>query len=286
MATRRRTYQTHPDLGLLAIDSIAALDARVVAMATDSGLGEDGLIATLACPVPFPDYELRDLDSLRWPGVEAAFMWHPLMWLPAEDVARREIEVSSGAFVSESDEQMSTRLALLCLSSTLYDSADGTWMDVLSSVGLDIDSAADLERVGAWLDGAEDEALDGVDLSELTSVAAEAHEIGDAIFELVEGTGMHVAAAESTQIIEEAGRGGGDERHLRGLLDAVVSALGDYCPASRSQEIAALRQRAAAQPLGEAGEEILTWLAARCAEHSEHVTALTDMFSAPEPSAD
>jgi len=68
--------------------------------------------------------------------------------------------------VLEDDDTWAVRVALELTASGMYDETSGTWMDVLSLVGLDPDNDADLSRVSEWLAGANDDLLDSIDLAE------------------------------------------------------------------------------------------------------------------------
>lgn|GEM_PF-5880815 len=120
--------------------------------------GIDRLVSSIMCPVPIPEYPL----PRRRPGAKANMLWHPFLWLPAHIAERRnEAEVAD-------DDLYALRVALEVDATGLYDRHSGTWLDVCSTVGVDLDDPNGIARAQAWLDGAPDPAFDDIDLTDWT----------------------------------------------------------------------------------------------------------------------
>ncbi len=138
-----------------------------------TGLNEDEILTSAMCAVPLPLYprvetgwvDGPDGPRKRWSGVGPDVMWHPLMWLPDRLAGRYMLDDGSGDARPESDDEFAARLALELATAGLYVEATGEWVDILSIVGLDLDSSDDWDRVAAWLDGADDDLLDAIDLA-------------------------------------------------------------------------------------------------------------------------
>ena len=165
MQTVRRPMMTEPGESLLIAGSAPALGTRFADWLRLSGLSDTEVLLTPLCSVPLPvDQGIR--GPRRWAGVNPSLMWHPLMWLP--DGVQRPIlhKDPDGSVWQESNSIWALRVILELIGGNLFDPDSGTWLDVLSTVGLDIEHPLDLARVEAWLGGADDEALDSIDLSE------------------------------------------------------------------------------------------------------------------------
>jgi len=174
---RRRACLTNPgEPLLLARDPIESV-IRFAQFAEQSGIDTTQLVASHTVAVPLPIWpEHWPLGTRRWKGTRPELMWHPLMWLPEHLAHRVQLPLgASGRRHRESDDEWAVRVALEMTASGLYDSATGTWLDVLATVGIDIDQHPAEARVAAWLDGRPDAALDRIDLTSLTSDQEDPH---------------------------------------------------------------------------------------------------------------
>jgi hypothetical protein len=78
------------------------------------------------------------------------------MWLP---------DRLSAPSADDSSDVFAVRVALELTITGLYDVETGTWLDILSTVGLDVDDDIVQARITEWLEGAPDAELDSIDLS-------------------------------------------------------------------------------------------------------------------------
>lgn len=132
-----------------------------------TGLTDAEVISDPIISVPFPLYSpLKLNDECQWTTVAPNMMWHPLFWLPVH-LRERYLFSNEGDSepVIETDEMWMVRVALMVMSSGLYDIDTGGWVDVLALFGIDVDNSEDCERIQRWQDGAPDAALDSIDLS-------------------------------------------------------------------------------------------------------------------------
>lgn len=156
---------------LLLARSTIDTAVRFRAFGEEFGLPSNALISTMLCSVPLPIYTDFGIDEhgrsrRRWAGTRPETMWHPLMWLPPRLAGRYTFHDSTtGMQTQEADEVWAIRVCLELSLSGLYDAETGTWLDVLSTVGLDIEDEMDLARVEDWLRGESDPLLDTIDLS-------------------------------------------------------------------------------------------------------------------------
>jgi len=167
MEITRRSFMTEPGEPLLIAQSPIAAAIRFGTWLEEAGLPARNVLSSPLSAVPLPIYPASwDEGSRRWPGVRPEAMWHPLMWLPDRVAKRYNILYDNKEPVLEDDDTWAVRVALELTASGMYDETSGTWMDVLSLVGLDPDNDADLSRVSEWLAGANDDLLDSIDLAE------------------------------------------------------------------------------------------------------------------------
>lgn len=137
------------------------------------GLRPERLWPLPLCAVPLPvpaSDEYPDVRRFpdRWPGLNPAAAWHPLLWLPRAVTDRVWIPTDDGTdVVLEDDDTWAVKVSLICSVRGLYDEESGTWTDVLSTAGVDIDRPEDLQRVSLWLAGSHDPVLDGIDITEM-----------------------------------------------------------------------------------------------------------------------
>lgn len=124
----------------------------------DMGLSGDMVVSSVMCPVPIPAYPV----PRQRPGAKASMLWHPFLWLPPHMTVRRDEDEA------EDRDLWALRIALEAEETGLYDKNSGTWFDVCSTMGIDLDTPDGLARAQAWLDGAPDPSFDDVDLTDLT----------------------------------------------------------------------------------------------------------------------
>ncbi|MCA5892327.1 hypothetical protein LEP48_03045 [Isoptericola sp. NEAU-Y5] len=205
MEHRRRALDAGPAEHLLLPASVIEVAGRLPLWRAFSGLDEHALLLSplSATPLPMP-WTVPD-GRRRWPELRPEAMWHPLLWLPARlsaPAVRRD--PLTGAPEGETYDEWATRVVLEMTESSpvvvddrpwvllhdpgrehvvrpagpqddrlvpLFDPATGTWLDVLSTVGLDVDEPGDVARVRDWLDGGTDADLDGIDLDRFLHAA-------------------------------------------------------------------------------------------------------------------
>lgn len=171
---KRRHFLAGPgDEPLLTTDPIEHLESfeRFVEA---TGIDPSRIVSTPVVKFPLPVAMKDDAGGLqRWADIEPAMMWLPLFWLPPRLALRyqyRVIDEATGGTTddleTESDEVWAIRVMLELVFAGLYNPADGTWGDVLSFYGLDVENPVDQARVQLWLAGHSDEILDSIDLTE------------------------------------------------------------------------------------------------------------------------
>jgi hypothetical protein len=173
----RRACLTNPgEPLLLARDPIDSV-IRFGQFAEQSGIDTTELVALHTVAVPLPIWpEPWPKGTPRWKGTRAELMWHPLMWLPRHLASRTDLPFNGDRQPHhESDDEWAVRVALEMTVSGLYDQTTGTWLDVLATVGIDIDRPRAQARVAAWLAGRPDAALDRIDLTDLISDQEDPH---------------------------------------------------------------------------------------------------------------
>ncbi|NDL60231.1 hypothetical protein [Phytoactinopolyspora mesophila] len=182
MQTRRKPYLLEKGEPLLiATDPIMAA-IRFGDVVADTGIDETSLLSSPLCAVALPKYPASwGQDMRRWEGTDARMMWHPLLWLPHR-VAARYVD-SEGEM--EDDHAWAARVSLELTQAGFYEDASGTWLDVLSLIGIDIDTDEGSQRVEAWLEGAADSALDSLDLTEHLDVSDDPHWALESVAELM-----------------------------------------------------------------------------------------------------
>lgn len=167
MTPVRRRFLTEPNEPLLLCQSVADLSVRFEQFADASGIPDEHVMSNALSAIPLPNYEAMGSGRDRFADVNPQFMWHPLMWLPEDMVRRRLIETEDGRTLTEIDEVWTLRILIELAASQLYDLETGTWLDILSVVGLDVADEQVVERVAAWLGGAPDDELDAIDITPL-----------------------------------------------------------------------------------------------------------------------
>jgi len=161
-APRWRTADAGVPAGVALLDCASAYDLAIgyAVFREHTGLGHADLVSEFAVATPLPAYPdgVEDHDR-RWPGVRPEALWHPAFWLP-EQIWPRQVRED----LTEPDPVWAIRICLELEAAGLY-LPDRGWRDVLHDVGLRVEDPADLDRIRAWQQGAEDPALDRLDLS-------------------------------------------------------------------------------------------------------------------------
>lgn len=180
----RRAFLLEPGESLLVPHDPLQTLANHIATATATGLSQSQLVASRMSRVPVPQNSGR-MGARRAPGIQPESMWWPLLWLPERLTRRVEYHVidndlvvvdPDGLFAGdprtttapidgydlhrETTDVWVIRVLMEIEAADLYDPDDGTWADVLSGVGINIDSPSGRRRIERWLEGEPDEALD------------------------------------------------------------------------------------------------------------------------------
>lgn len=171
---KRRLFLAEPgEQPILTRDPIEYIE-RFDRFVEATGIVPERVLSTPLVNVPLPVAMKAQDDTIqRWSGIDPAMMWLPLFWLPPHLALRYKYRVidpetggDSGDFQIESDEVWAMRVMLELTYSGLYSPVDGTWGDVLSFYGLDVENPVDQARVQMWLSGNPDEVLDSIDLTD------------------------------------------------------------------------------------------------------------------------
>lgn len=164
MEIKRRQLLTNKDEGLLLSTSSPEVMYRYTEWQAMTGLDGSLISAEPVCAVPLPIYAAEFEGPRRFSQVPPELLWHPLFWLPARLANRYNLPTGpDGAKEVESAAVWSTRVALELSASGLYDADEG-WLDILATVGIDVDNEADVARIAEWQAGYPDEDLDSIDL--------------------------------------------------------------------------------------------------------------------------
>ena len=175
MENRRRAFLTEPGDALVLARTALEVVERYSTFASESGLDGQYISSSplLAIPVPIAS---KSAGPRGWsPDANPSLFWHPLFWLPPRVALRYRLEGDDGEPDIETESEWLVRVALEVTLSELYSPADGTWVDVLSLYGLDIEDPAVQARVSAWLTGVADEVLDTIDLTPLLDLPGDIH---------------------------------------------------------------------------------------------------------------
>ena len=153
MDIRRRQYLTSPGESLLLPMQAMAIADRLSRWTRYSNLPRETVVSSPLVAVPLAKRE----PGTRWPAMaEPASFWHPNLWLPDRLATPAD---------GERTDVWAVRIALELTVSGLYDVETGTWLDVLSTVGLDSEDPIVQARISDWLDGEPDADLDRIDLA-------------------------------------------------------------------------------------------------------------------------
>ena len=170
MAITRREFLLEPGEELLFSRSAFSVLDRFSAFLTASGLDAGDVLSHPLCTTPLPvARRAGDSGAARFSGADPAFLWHPLMWLPADTALRYSVRDAPGQDAPrvETDAEWAVRVCLQLGESGLYDPANGGWLDVMALHGFDIGDRAVLVRASAWLHGAPDRGFDRICLDDV-----------------------------------------------------------------------------------------------------------------------
>jgi hypothetical protein len=156
---------------LLINDNVPQLVERV-GIFQDAVGSEVGVNFSVLSSIPFPIYSQGQVgNQRRFADVAPAKLWHPLFWLTENlrGLHRLIIEdEGEGLEVLETEDMRAARLIFELNASGLYDSESGEWLDILATVGVDIDTQSGVDRVAAWQKGGADPALDNLTIEHFT----------------------------------------------------------------------------------------------------------------------
>ena len=158
----RRPYLTEPGESLFLARSPIETALRFGAFVRDTGLSGSEVSTSALCAVPIPLYQ-DFAERRRWAGTRIEMMWHPLLWLP-EHLQGPQTLVFNGEPYEEPWDFYVTRLCIELEVSGIYDPESGTWLNVLSLAGLNIDEEMTQARLKRWMSGARDDRLDALTL--------------------------------------------------------------------------------------------------------------------------
>ncbi|QNE48698.1 hypothetical protein F1C58_16705 (plasmid) [Glaciihabitans sp. INWT7] len=161
MEIRRRQFLTSPGESLLLPMQAMAIADRLSRWTRYSNLPKEVIVSSPLLAIPLSKRE----PGQRWPAIaEPSAFWHPQLWLPERLTAPE---------TGERTDVWAVRVALELTITGLYDVETGTWLDVLSTVGLDSEDPVVQARITEWLEGEPDEDLDRIDLSDGMNDATE-----------------------------------------------------------------------------------------------------------------
>ena len=164
MDIKRRRMLTEPGDTLLLSKSSTDTAFRFTEWQEMTGLSPSRFTADPICSVPLPTYTEVAPGTRQFSTVKPEAMWHPLFWLPPRLAGRYNLPSGpDGALEVESTTMWSIRVALELAASGLYDSEEG-WIDILATVGIDVENEVDLARIEEWQAGGVDDLLDSIDL--------------------------------------------------------------------------------------------------------------------------
>lgn len=192
----RRPFVLEAGESLLVTNDPVRCLTNHVATANALGVTQRDLSVSRISPMPLPINGGRpELGSSRRriEGINPRSMWLPLMWLPPRLIERVQFHVVDGDLViidpnghfagdprsvsaplpghkveTESTDIWTMRVALELDASGAYDADSGTWLDVLDTIGVNVDDVDDESRVQRWLEGGEDSELSELDASFLS----------------------------------------------------------------------------------------------------------------------
>ena len=172
---RRRAFILEPGESLLLTQGSLEVALRFGMWERFTQLPARAIVTNPIAAAPLIDYPPQGHPAQVWQQVNPASLWHPLMWLPARLAGRYQIEAEDGTTTTEDDDTWAVRVCLELTLSGMYDPESGTWVDVLSMFGLDIDDPDVLDRVRWWQTGEPDPILDAIDLATEIDVEDDRH---------------------------------------------------------------------------------------------------------------
>lgn len=178
MELTRRMFATEAGEELLLARGAFGMAVKYNEMLEATGLPSEAIISDPIVSVPMPRYEKEYTgEGNRWPSVKAPMLFHPLFWLPKSLSDRYLLTHPDDPNpVLETDQMWMVRVALTLSASGLYDAESGSWVDILATVGIDIENKADQRRIREWQAGGPDDLLDSIDLTEYLAVKDETNE--------------------------------------------------------------------------------------------------------------
>ena len=199
----RKHYLTEPGTPLIIAEDPIGRMYDFTVFADDTGLPTENISASTLCAVPLP-IVTADMNPARpYAHVNPAMMWHPLFWLPSRLIERDVYLNDDGEERIEDDKMWSLRLSLELIAGMVYSPELG-WLNMMELIGIDVNDPADVERIRRWQNGAEDDALDSINLDELMRDQQEpnwAMETTQALVDEVENAQLAVhASALSTYL--------------------------------------------------------------------------------------
>lgn len=161
----RRNFIIDPADGLLLTPNGFEAWENNLTFCRETGLEPQDLAASTLCSAPIPRYFPQFNSPRRFSQVNPRDLWHPFFWLPKHLAQKASLTLPSGEPYMESWDAYALRIVFEMGSSGVF-SQDG-WLDVLSTVGINVDNPAHIERIERWQQGGADPALDSIDLTEL-----------------------------------------------------------------------------------------------------------------------
>jgi hypothetical protein len=159
-----------------------------VSAAKAIGVPQSELVQSRMSPMPIPVNACRvegNSTRRRIDGVDPQMMWLPVLWLPVRLTERSQFQLIDGDLVvidpkghyrgdprvvaspiegvpvnTETSDAWVIRVALELETAGVYDVESGSWLDVLDTVGINVDDIDDVARVERWLEGGADGDLD------------------------------------------------------------------------------------------------------------------------------
>ena len=151
--------------GVLLTDSLIVFRDRVQQFILDTGIRHEDVVLSPVVTIPLPVTTATSGVRNR-PQVKPEMMWFPMFWLPLGVGLRFRVrDTEDGSLRVETSEEWAVRVMSMSAEAGLFDPETGTWLDALSTVGLDAFSPDTLRRITTWQQGAEDPDLDRIDLS-------------------------------------------------------------------------------------------------------------------------
>lgn len=235
---QRISWMVGPGVSLFPASSLSTAMGRANLAGQESGLGQEywAFSPLLQIPVPVPD-----VAGARWPGVAPDYLRLPIFWLPKEVAAPVIYHREDGSTFDEPTKAWMLRIGMELTLSGLYDEESGSWLDVLSTFGIDPSEEGFEQRYSSWVAGNPDPQLDAVSLDEyLVEDRDLVFDIVDAIYDDAGQVGAVVTASslradlaklmandEPIEIIKQV---------FSVTADLVSENLSNYLPPNRNSE--------------------------------------------------